>query len=530
MKEKSNNNPQLEQLLLELLDGDLDATQREQLDALLLDDPAARERYRELMAMHAMLDAEFSGSPTMDGEESLPSSPPTTNNKSMRYLTSLGWLTAGVLAASVVVLAFVLISGNRNDRIADGDSKQTPTEGAEPQKKALAVVTRVIDPEWMEDAEPVRPGQSLEKEGIKIASGIVQIEFANSACVTLEGPAQLRLDSVSECYVPSGKLTVFAPPAAANFTVRTPLSDVIDLGTEFGMVVEESGETDVHVLSGEVEVAIKESPNATGPRQKLSEAEAVIVRRGQKKLKSVPFNEETFEPIRAATLQRNQPLKIQFDCGNRSGVYKGTQSPAHATGEMNPHETNWNLVVGDQAGGFMLADGSVSSHRIEVDLGHGKKEIDWEADIDTRTGPQGVTHGVFDTALGRDAINPPPGSGNIGLRLRGLPKGKYRVYVIGRTSLDHANWGNYLVEKTHTATVDLGDITLSASPPLVMAPLKDRNAKKWVTGQTHIVTDVEVSDPDEYVTIITSYDRNNSPTPQGGRSVILGVQIVQVAD
>ena len=166
-----------------------------------------------------------------------------------------------------------------------------------------------------------------------------------------------------------------------------------------------------------------------------------------------------------------------------------------------------------------------------MERGHGKKDVDWNAKVGTVTGPQGHTRGVFDTALGRDAINPPsnPASGFVGLRLRGLPIGKYRVYVLGRLTLDHLNWGNYLVEKAHVAAIGL-DLTSINAPLLAMAPLDDPDARQWVVGQTHVVTDVEVSGPDQYLTIITSKDNEHSPTPAGGRAVILGVQILQVPD
>ncbi len=196
---------------------------------------------------------------------------------------------------------------------------------------------------------------------------------------------------------------------------------------------------------------------------------------------------------------------------------------------MSQHETHWNVVVGDQTGGFVLSDGRVLSHRLELDVGHGKESVDWDAVVDTETGPQGDTRGVFDTALGRDVINPPSGipSDLMGLRLRGLPAGTYRVYVLGRSSLDHANWGNYLVEKAHMASVGTNLSGMDVSP-LRMASLNDPNAGNWVAGQTHVVTDVAVSGPDQYLTIITSKDKENSRTGPGGRAVILGVQILQV--
>jgi len=552
MTEDRNLSGELERLLLDLLDGEWDAAKQDRFDELLRDDDA-RARYRELMAMHAMLDAEFSGSLKLndDGlvheepgeppphvrlaDRELPSDLSQPAPRANRWLSSLGWLTAAVVAAAVGVWAFVSYNGHRDDRqqVVESDSGEVsrPDNSNNSQGTAIAMVTRVIRPQWKEGATALRPGQPLEKQWIKLESGIVQIEFGSSARVTLEGPAQLRLDSESECFVQAGKLTVLAPPAAANFTVKSSISEVIDLGTEFGLVVDESGEVDVHVLDGQVEVAIKGSGEGAVPRRKLGEAQAASARPGQKRFEDVPFDETAFEPIRAATLWRTQPLKIQFDCGSRAGVYHGTQSPAHAAGDMYPHETYWNPLVGDQSGRFVLADGTVLAHRIEVDLGHGKKDVDWSAELDTMTGPQGKTRGVFDTAMGRDAINPPtlPASNVIGMRLRGFPKGTYRVYVVGRTSLDHANWGNYLVEKAHLATVGL-NLTDSDASPLTMAPLDDPNARQWVAGQTHVVTDVDVNGSDQYLTIITGKDRENSPTPAGGRAVILGVQILQITD
>ncbi len=43
------------------------------------------------------------------------------------------------------------------------------------------------------------------------------------------------------------------PIVARGFTVTTPNSDVVDLGTEFGLTVDGSGETEVHVFDGLVE-------------------------------------------------------------------------------------------------------------------------------------------------------------------------------------------------------------------------------------------------------------------------------------
>ena len=549
----SHPHKKLDQLLQDLLDGEWNPEKKEQLDTLLRSDAAARVYYRELMATHAMLDAEFRGASGLNegavSTESPAGAAPllrvtemqaTRQRRQQEENGGSVWFgrfrlaAAALLIVSVGIGAFSLLNSQRTVQqpvargVAGMDSR--PNKEDAHDDGVFAVVTRTLEPRWTRAEEAVRPGQELAKRWVKLLAGVVQFEFRNGACVTLQGPAEFRLVSPSECFVQSGRLTVLAPPGAANFTVHSPFSKVIDLGTEFGMVVNDSGELDVHVLDGQVEVTLEGDADGAVVREKLSEQQAATIRAGRRQLEDIPFDEGGFESIRAATLWRTQPLRLQFDCGSRAGGYHGTESPAHAADDMLQHETHWNVVVGDQTGGFVLSDGRVLTHRIELDVGHGKESVDWDAVVDTETGPQGDTRGVFDTALGRDVINPPSGisSDLMGLRVRGLPAGTYRVYVLGRASLDHANWGNYLVEKAHMASVgtDLSDMDAS---PLRMASLNDPNAAGWVPGQTHVVADVTVSGPDQYLTIITAKDKENSRTGPGGRAVILGVQILQVA-
>ncbi len=51
-----------------------------------------------------------------------------------------------------------------------------------------------------------------------------------------------------------GQMRVHVPPHARGFKLMTPDAKVVDLGTEFGLKVSDSGKSDVHVFDGEVEV------------------------------------------------------------------------------------------------------------------------------------------------------------------------------------------------------------------------------------------------------------------------------------
>jgi hypothetical protein len=135
------------------------------------------------------------------------------------------------------------------------------------------------------------------------------------------------------------------------------------------------------------------------------------------------------------------------------------------------------------------------------------------------------SRGVFSTPLGEDNIN---GIGKtLGLRVRGLPPGKYRIYLIGWGTLDHHSWGNYLELKAFRNAIGINLSELPETKTLI-TPLDDPNAADWVEGQTHSVGIVQVESLEDYVTLLSRKDRDASPKPQGGRSVIVGFQIVQI--
>jgi hypothetical protein len=52
----------------------------------------------------------------------------------------------------------------------------------------------------------------------------------------------------------AGKLRAHVGPEAVGFAVTTPSARVVDLGTEFGVVVAPSGQTEAHVIRGQVQL------------------------------------------------------------------------------------------------------------------------------------------------------------------------------------------------------------------------------------------------------------------------------------
>ena len=103
------------------------------------------------------------------------------------------------------------------------------------------------------------------RQGPAPGRGLAEIEFDCGARVILQGPAGLRLLSGRSARLLKGKLTARVPARARGFTVLTPHNKVVDLGTEFGLSVDDDGAATVRVFTGEV-VAY---PLRPGPRRPI---------------------------------------------------------------------------------------------------------------------------------------------------------------------------------------------------------------------------------------------------------------------
>lgn len=100
---------------------------------------------------------------------------------------------------------------------------------------------------------PLTQGDSLQPGVFELKSGMVDLTFYRGARLSVVAPAKLEIIDHMSVKCLEGRIRAIVPAVAKGFTVYTPDSKVIDLGTEFGMEVSASGESKVHVFDGEVE-------------------------------------------------------------------------------------------------------------------------------------------------------------------------------------------------------------------------------------------------------------------------------------
>ena len=99
---------------------------------------------------------------------------------------------------------------------------------------------------------PRSEGDRLAAGLLKLTAGTAELHFDKGSIARLTGPAVLELRSGDEVFLKRGSLTARVPPQAVGFLVATPLSRIVDLGTEFDVTVEDSGATQTLVRQGRV--------------------------------------------------------------------------------------------------------------------------------------------------------------------------------------------------------------------------------------------------------------------------------------
>ena len=122
---------------------------------------------------------------------------------------------------------------------------------------AVVTVAGLEAVRWGPDQAALLPGQALPCGPIDIESGFLHLQFESKANVILEGRARLELLGRNAARLRWGKAVAHVPDSAKGFILESPEGRIIDLGTQFGVAVDEQGGTELHVLQGLVRTAVR---------------------------------------------------------------------------------------------------------------------------------------------------------------------------------------------------------------------------------------------------------------------------------
>ena len=121
-------------------------------------------------------------------------------------------------------------------------------------KRHVATLTQADNCKWAGSDLPTSVDSKLGTGRLALVEGIATLRFNNGATLTLEAPTTLDILTAMHCRLVEGTLTAEVPEAAHGFTVDTPDIKVVDLGTKFGVTTAATGNSQVRVFEGEVEI------------------------------------------------------------------------------------------------------------------------------------------------------------------------------------------------------------------------------------------------------------------------------------
>ncbi len=133
-----------------------------------------------------------------------------------------------------------------------------------PVRPPVATLTDAIDAQWQDKKNAPVDGDILRQGTLMLTRGLAEITFDHGARVVVEGPAEVDLQTAGKMALLWGRAYATVPEHATGFIMQTPNSMVVDLGTEFGVIVDHGGETEVHMVKGQSSLV----PGQEGKAQK----------------------------------------------------------------------------------------------------------------------------------------------------------------------------------------------------------------------------------------------------------------------
>jgi hypothetical protein len=122
---------------------------------------------------------------------------------------------------------------------------------APPVPSEVATISDSMDAEWSSDM-PISSGTRMTSNSkpIRLTRGIVKLQTDDQVQVVLEAPTEFYFKSSSEISMNYGRLFANVSKTGLGFSVVTPNSKIVDLGTEFGVLSHVNGNTEVHMYQG----------------------------------------------------------------------------------------------------------------------------------------------------------------------------------------------------------------------------------------------------------------------------------------
>lgn len=254
---------QLLETLGKLCNEKLDTSEAERLAEVLRTDAEARRFYTDYLDIHATLVSRAQRG--LKDPLSSPPSPAIQPRGVSRWAISSAAIA--LASAAAVLVAFLAPDNPPADEIANRNTESQRAEGSlasqdDPPRTGQLASKPLYVAQMTDLTEDVTWGDKASSQEfllrvrrgdrIVVSSGLVQMDYFSGAQIILHGPCAFVPTGDSSGRLESGKLT--GQVSEGDFVLTTPTAKVIDLGTEFGVAVDDASQTEVCVFDGEVRV------------------------------------------------------------------------------------------------------------------------------------------------------------------------------------------------------------------------------------------------------------------------------------
>jgi len=269
--------------LLKYLDNTLAPAERRLVEALLVEDVDVRNQLRELALQAVVIaDCERVGSRADSG---LPRRSVVRRSwfggawfggawfgGAQRVWQAAPWTIA---MCACVTLVWMEFQSGAELAIPTASIAEPLVRVAEVRFLREATLVELTASHQQQQPEPIVQGRRLALGLYRLQRGFAELDFFGGAVLALEGPADLELISQQEARLLSGRVTVDAGDTTTSFLLHTPVGEVLDIGTRYGVYVGASGVTETHVFEGLVDIRQTTDDRSARPARRVTADSAV---------------------------------------------------------------------------------------------------------------------------------------------------------------------------------------------------------------------------------------------------------------
>ena len=234
------------------LSGEISSEEMIKLEKEMLADEQLRKDFLAYARMDAALPAIVS-----EGGSLLDFAPPSTKTKP--FLT---WVpVAALLVATASISSFFFLPEN---------------------KAPVAQFEKLTNCRWINEQDKPNEGDPLHiGQRIELSEGQAKLLFKTGAVLQLRGPSILELSGKNAAFLTLGSAEILAnSKESQGFTLGTPSSRFVDLGTAFSASVAPDGLSRLEVSDGEVNLIVDHDHQ----HQLLGAGQAMLVEPGERKI------------------------------------------------------------------------------------------------------------------------------------------------------------------------------------------------------------------------------------------------------